>query len=56
MAKDAFTADAWDTAFFVLGVEKGMALVEKLPALEAVFVDAQNLWNIVDNNGIKHRD
>lgn len=42
MARDAFTADAWDTALFVLGVERGMALVEKLPDLEAVFVDAGN--------------
>jgi thiamine biosynthesis lipoprotein len=42
MTGDAFTADAWDTALFVLGVEKGMALVEKRPDLEAVFVDAQN--------------
>jgi thiamine biosynthesis lipoprotein len=42
MALDAFTADAWDTALFVLGVEKGMKLVEKLPDLEAVFVDDGN--------------
>jgi thiamine biosynthesis lipoprotein len=42
MAKDAFTADAWDTAFFVLGVDKAMKLVEKLPDLDAVMVDADN--------------
>jgi thiamine biosynthesis lipoprotein len=46
MARDAFTADAWDTALFVLGVEKGMALVDKLPDLEAVFVDAGNQVHI----------
>ena len=40
LARDAFTADAWSTALFVLGPEKGMALVEKRPDLEAVFVDA----------------
>jgi thiamine biosynthesis lipoprotein ApbE len=29
-------ADAWNTALFVLGPEKGRALVEKAPAMEAV--------------------
>ncbi len=42
MAKDAFTADAWSTALFVIGVEKGMPMVEKMAQLEAVFVDADN--------------
>lgn len=42
MAKDAFTADAWSTALFVIGVEKGMPMVEQMPGLEAVFVDAAN--------------
>jgi len=42
MAKDAFTADAWSTALFVIGVEKGMPMVEKMPGIEAVFVDAAN--------------
>jgi FAD:protein FMN transferase len=42
MARDAFIADAWDTAFFVLGTEKAMKLVEKLPELDAVIVDADN--------------
>ena len=42
MALDAFTSDAWDTALFVLGVDKGMELVEKLPDIDAVFVDSEN--------------
>ena len=42
MAKDALTADIWSTALFVLGPERGMALVERRRDLEAVFVDASN--------------
>jgi thiamine biosynthesis lipoprotein len=41
-AKDAFTADAIDDAVFILGVEKGLALVEKLDDTGAVIVDADN--------------
>ena len=46
MAKDAFTADAWSTALFVIGVEKGMQMVEKMPDIEAVFVDKDNKIHI----------
>jgi thiamine biosynthesis lipoprotein len=35
---DPMLADAWNTALFVLGPEKGRALVEKLPAMEAVMI------------------
>jgi thiamine biosynthesis lipoprotein len=42
MARDAFTADAWDTALFILGVERGMKLAESMPDFAAVFVDADN--------------
>ena len=42
LAKDAITADAWSTALFVLGVDRGMPLVEKMSDLDAVFVDADN--------------
>ncbi|ACY16537.1 FAD:protein FMN transferase [Haliangium ochraceum] len=42
MAADALTADAWSTALFVMGAERGLPLVEKLPGVEAVFVDADN--------------
>jgi FAD:protein FMN transferase len=41
-AKDALTADAIDDAVFILGVEKGLALVEKIDDCGAVIVDAQN--------------
>lgn len=39
---DALRADLWSTALFVLGPARGMALVEQLPGLEAVFVGADN--------------
>lgn len=35
---DAMTADAWDTAFMVLGLEKSKKLLKKLPGLEVYFV------------------
>lgn len=41
-AEDAVTADALDDAVFVLGPEKGLALVEATPGVGAVIVDAQN--------------
>jgi thiamine biosynthesis lipoprotein len=42
IAKDGLTADAWDTALFVLGAERGLKLAEKLPDIQAVFVDSKN--------------
>ena len=42
IAKDALTADAWDTTLLVMGPDKGLKLAEKLPDIEAVFVDAKN--------------
>ncbi len=53
MAKDAFTADAWSTALFVLGVDEGMKLVEKLAELDAVFVDADNRVHV--SSGLRDR-
>jgi thiamine biosynthesis lipoprotein len=41
-AKDALTADALDNAVFILGPEKGLALVESLDECGAVIVDANN--------------
>lgn len=44
-AKDAFTADAIDDAVFILGAEKGLALVESIEDCGAVIVDAHNkVW------------
>jgi thiamine biosynthesis lipoprotein len=38
VATDAFTADAYSTAVFVLGLEQGIALVESLPGVEAILI------------------
>jgi thiamine biosynthesis lipoprotein len=44
-AKDAFTADAIDDAVFILGPEKGLALVESIDDCGAVIVDDKNkVW------------
>lgn len=44
-AKDAFTADALDDAVFILGPEKGMALIERTEGAGAVIVDSKNkVW------------
>ncbi|HEX7671728.1 MAG TPA: FAD:protein FMN transferase [Polyangiaceae bacterium] len=44
-AGDAFTADAVDDAVFILGPEKGLALIESLPDVGAVVVDQANkVW------------
>ena len=41
-AGDAFTADAIDDAVFILGPKEGLDIVESLPDVGAVVVDAQN--------------
>jgi thiamine biosynthesis lipoprotein len=41
-AEDALTADALDDAVFILGPEKGLALVERTKGVGAVIVDAGN--------------
>ena len=38
VAPDAWTADAYDTAVFVLGPEKGMALIERTPGMEGIIM------------------
>jgi FAD:protein FMN transferase len=39
IAKDGLTSDALSTGIFVMGPEKGMELIEKLPGVEALIVD-----------------
>jgi thiamine biosynthesis lipoprotein len=41
-APDATTADAVDDAVFILGPERGLKLIESLPHVGAVIVDAKN--------------
>jgi FAD:protein FMN transferase len=44
-APNAFMSDAIDDAVFILGPDKGLALVESLPDIGAVIVDGQNkVW------------
>ena len=42
VAEDAMTADWLSTGVFILGPDHGMALVERLPGVEAVIVTADN--------------
>ncbi len=42
LADDAFTADTLDTAVFAMGPKDGMALIEEIPGVEGVIVDAKN--------------
>jgi thiamine biosynthesis lipoprotein len=44
-------ADAWNTALFVLGPEKGLALVEKTPGMEAIMVTTSG--KIIYSSGLK---
>lgn len=39
IAEDGLTSDALSTGIFVMGPEKGMKLIEKLPGVEALIVD-----------------
>jgi thiamine biosynthesis lipoprotein len=41
LAADGLTAEAFSKCLFVLGVERGMALIESQPGIDAVVVDAQ---------------
>lgn len=40
LAKQAIDSDALSTTTFVLGVEKGLALIDSLPGVEAIIIDA----------------
>jgi thiamine biosynthesis lipoprotein len=45
IARDAATADALSTGIFVLGAEKGLALVERWKGVEALVVDSEGrVW------------
>jgi thiamine biosynthesis lipoprotein len=41
LGPDATTTDGLSTTIFVLGPEKGLALVEKLTGIDAVIIDAE---------------
>jgi thiamine biosynthesis lipoprotein len=52
-APDALTADALDDAVFVLGPERGLALVESQPGVGAVIVDATGRVHVSER--LRHR-
>ncbi len=53
IGKDGTVVDGLDTGIFVLGPERGMALVEQLPDIEAVIVDAQGRMEV--SSGLRAR-
>jgi len=46
LAPNTFLADTVDTAIFILGAKRGLALIEQLPGVEGVIVDANNLVHV----------
>ena len=53
IAKDGIMADGLDTGIFVMGPEKGLALIESLHHVEGVIVNAQG--EIMVSSGLKSR-
>ncbi|MBK9308566.1 MAG: FAD:protein FMN transferase [Nitrospira sp.] len=53
VAKEGTVADGLDTGVFVLGPEKGMALVEGLPDVEAIIIDAEGTMTV--SSGLQDR-
>jgi thiamine biosynthesis lipoprotein len=53
MAKASTIADALSTGVFILGAERGMALIERLPDVEGVMVTADNQVQV--SSGLKGR-
>ena len=51
IAADATTADALSTAVNVLGLEKGLALIERLPATAAILIPAGQGGSLVYSRG-----
>lgn len=53
IAAEGTVADGLDTGIFVLGPERGMALVERLPDVEAVIIDDHG--NMTVSSGLRSR-
>jgi thiamine biosynthesis lipoprotein len=49
IAGEGIVADSLDTGIFVMGPEKGMALIEKLPGIGGVIVDKNGIVTISSN-------
>lgn len=53
IAKEGTVADGLDTGIFVLGPERGMELVERVPDVEAVIIDEQGRMTV--SSGLRSR-
>jgi thiamine biosynthesis lipoprotein len=53
VAREGIWADGLDTGIFVMGPERGMELVEQLPEVEAIIVDAEG--QLLVSSGLKQR-
>ena len=53
VAKEGTVADGLDTGVFVLGPEAGMALVERLPDVEAIIIDDEGTMTV--SSGLRDR-
>ena len=53
VARSGVLADGLDTGIFVMGPEKGMALIERLPGVEGVIVGADG--NVSTSSGLRDR-
>lgn len=55
IADDAATADAWDTAFMVLGLEKSKEILSKIPGIEVYFIYSNDKgeYEIFCSEGLK---
>jgi thiamine biosynthesis lipoprotein len=51
IAKDATTADALSTAVTVLGAEKGLALIKKIPQTEAILITSPPKYELIKTAG-----
>jgi FAD:protein FMN transferase len=53
IAREGVWADGLDTGIFVMGPERGMELVEQLPDVEAIIIDAEG--RLLVSSGLKQR-
>jgi thiamine biosynthesis lipoprotein len=56
IAKDATTADTWSTALFVLGPERGLKVLKKVPDVQAIYVDGKNQLRLSSSLGLLEGD
>jgi thiamine biosynthesis lipoprotein len=53
VAAEGIMADGLDTGIFVMGPERGMELIERLPGVEGVIVDGEG--RVLVSSGLKGR-